>query len=368
MSKTVHVNLGDRSYDIAVGRGMSAGQSIAGQGASAVLLVTDSNVGPLHGDRVEAQLAGQGLQVHRAAIPAGESSKSLAVFGNVLQQAVEAGLDRRSAVVALGGGVVGDLAGFVAATLYRGVPLIQVPTTLLAMVDSSVGGKTAINLPQGKNLVGSFYQPREVAADLDTLATLPEREYLSGLAEVVKYGVIWDEAFFRELESLAGKLRERDPDALEEVVARCCEIKAEVVAMDEHESGVRAVLNFGHTLAHALEQVAGYGTWLHGEAVAVGMSYAARVSVREKGLDAAAARRLDALLCACGLPAALDARGAAPPWQTVRDGMRTDKKQRGGVPRFVLAEGLGQVVFDCRIDEPILQAVYADMLQECAGD
>jgi len=354
----VHVNLGERSYDIHIGRGLPVGECLADRPETRVLVVTDSNVGPLHAERVRNELAGRGLIPSVVTVPAGEASKSVRSLERLYAEAIRAGLDRTSAVVALGGGVVGDLAGFAAATLYRGIRLIQVPTSLLAMVDSSVGGKTAVNLPQGKNLVGAFYQPVEVVVDLDTLATLPEREYVSGLAEVVKYGIIWDAAFFRDLEAQGDALRSRRPDSLGGIVGRCCEVKAEVVALDERESGMRAVLNFGHTLAHALEQGAGYGAWLHGEAVAVGIEYAMQLSVRERGLAEEAAARVRRLLESLGLPTAPDARAPAPAWEDIRAGMATDKKNRGGVPRFVLAEQVGNVVFGCDVAEPTLRDVY----------
>jgi 3-dehydroquinate synthase len=233
------------------------------------------------------------------------------------------------------------------------------------MVDSSVGGKTAINLPEGKNLVGVFHQPIEVTADLTSLKTLHDREYLSGLAEVVKYGVIWDPGLFRKLEQNAGKLVERDMDLLEEVITRCCEIKAEVVAIDEKEAGIRAVLNFGHTFGHALEKVSGYGRWLHGEAVAVGMVYEGRVSVGEKGFPEDEFERLRSLLCELKLPVSLgdrlSGRGA---WKRIRDAMRSDKKTKASVPRFVLAERLGSVVFGCEVDEKTLEQSFAAVAAE----
>jgi 3-dehydroquinate synthase len=272
-------------------------------------------------------------------------------------KALSVGFDRRSVIVALGGGVVGDLAGFVAGTLLRGVRFIQVPTTLLAMVDSSVGGKTGVNLPQGKNLVGVFHQPVEVVADLDTLKTLPEREYLSGLAEVIKYGVIRDAAFFERLEARLDRLRARDADELEEVVARCCEIKAAVVSSDERETGERAILNFGHTLAHALENVGGYSRWLHGEAVAIGMAFAARLSEQQAGLPAADRQRIEAMLAALRLPVRVDQMA----WEAVRHAMQLDKKVWRRLPRFALAERLGHAVFGREVPEEILIQTFKDI-------
>lgn len=359
----VHVNLDERSYDIQVGCDLPVGDTLAGKASGRVLIVTDSNVGPKHAQRISDSLRARGFDPVVATVPAGEETKRLEVVGSLYDEALKAGLDRASAIVALGGGMVGDLAGFVAATLFRGIRLVQVPTSLLAMVDSSVGGKTAVNLPQGKNLAGSFYQPVEVVADLNTLQTLPDREYASGLAEVVKYGIIWDEAFFRDLEGYCEALRTRDLAVLEEVVARCCEIKAEVVAMDERESGVRAVLNFGHTLAHALELASGYGAWLHGEAVAVGMQYAAKVSSVEKGLPSDVMGRIRALIEGLDLPIRPDAKGTAPSWEEIRTVMATDKKTRDGIPHFVLAEGLGSVVSGCQVGEDTLQDCYKTLCQ-----
>jgi 3-dehydroquinate synthase len=272
---------------------------------------------------------------------------------------VAAGLDRRGVVVALGGGVVGDLAGFLAATWLRGVRLVQAPTTLLAMVDSSVGGKTGINLPQGKNLVGAFYQPVEVDIDLRTLATLPEREYRSGLAEVVKYGVIRDAGLFADLEAGADRLMARDVTLLADIVARCCRIKADVVAGDETESGPRAILNFGHTLGHALETVRGYGTWAHGEAVAAGMAYAGEVSIRRCGFPSDDNRRLRRLLERLGLPVDWRAGGdTATDWAAMHAAMARDKKTQAGVVRFVLARRIGEAAFGCEVGADMLEDAF----------
>lgn len=357
MSRIVHVDLDERSYDIHIGAGcdIASLRQAAGQRA---LIVSDEKVDPLYGARGEALLTQYGLKVQRAVVPAGEATKDLKYVQQLYDRAVEAGLDRKSYLVALGGGMVGDLVGFVAATYLRGIRFVQVPTTLLAMVDSSVGGKTGVNLKAGKNLVGAFYQPIEVVADLSTLKTLTDREYLSGLAEVVKYGVIWDAALFRKLEEQVAALRRRDLDMLEPIVARCCEIKAEVVAVDERDSGVRAILNFGHTLGHALELVADYNRWLHGEAVSMGMVYAAELSHREKGFPAEDCRRLSRLLEALGLPIRPGANGFGGDWAALRAAMSTDKKAQLSVPRFVLAQKLGSVVYDHEVDEATLAAAF----------
>ncbi|MBM4142905.1 MAG: 3-dehydroquinate synthase [Lentisphaerae bacterium] len=359
MARVVHVDLGERGYAIRIGRDITPGETLDARAARRVLLVSDSNVEPLYGERCRRALAGRGQETVTAVVKAGEDSKSIENVKSLCEKAAAAGLDRSCAVLALGGGMVGDLAGFAAAVFLRGVKLVQAPTSLLAMVDSSVGGKTAINLSAGKNLVGAFHQPVEVTADLDVLATLPEREYVSGLAEVVKYGIIWDAVLFETLEKQAEAVLKRDASLLEDIVARCCAIKAEIVAMDEHENGVRSILNFGHTLGHAIETVAGYGRLLHGEAVALGAAYAARVSRAEKGLPEEAARRIVGLLERFGLPASLNAAGlGAASWEPVRRAMAADKKTRGGLPRFVLAESVGSVVFGCEVGEETLAKAF----------
>jgi 3-dehydroquinate synthase len=356
--RTVSVKLGERSYPINMGRTIDTVLQAPGKGTAA-LVVSDTNVAPRYLDGCRARLTELGYLVESTVIPAGEQSKCLEQADRLYTAAVAAGLDRHSTIVALGGGVVGDLAGFVAGTFLRGVRFVQAPTTLLAMVDSSVGGKTGINLAQGKNLVGVFCQPVEVAMALDTLTTLSDREYRSGLAEVIKYGIIWDATFFDLLERETPRLLARDSGLLMDVVARSCEIKAEIVGIDERELGVRAVLNFGHTLGHAVENAVGYGTLLHGEAVAIGMVFAARLSTLLRGLPEAECDRIVALIQRVGLPvAAAGAVAEQLAWPTVRHAMATDKKAQGRVPRFVLAERLGAVVFNCEVDEECLATVY----------
>ena len=358
MSRTVRVELGERGYDILIGQGVPVGGALAGASGVAALIVSDSNVAPLYGEWCAARLHDQGVASTLVEVPAGEASKGLSCVQTLYDKALAAGLDRAAVLVALGGGMVGDLTGFVAATYLRGIRLVQVPTTLLAMVDSSVGGKTAVNLPQGKNLVGAFHQPIEVAADLSVLATLPDREYRSGLAEMVKYGVIWDAPLFERIEREVESLLARDPACLEDVVARCCEIKADVVALDERDAGVRAILNFGHTLGHAVETVSGYGTWLHGEAVAIGMAYAARLSVTEKGLSGAECDRLIGLLERIGLPV----RPGALSWEQVSSAMAADKKARAREPLFVLADRIGSVVFGHAVEASVLASAFEAVL------
>jgi 3-dehydroquinate synthase len=360
MARTVHVDLDERGYDIHIGRGLDSVLALTGSGGS-VLLVSDSNVDPLYGDSCAATLGARGFDVVRAMVPAGETSKSLDCVKGLFDKALEGRLDRSATVVALGGGVVGDLSGFVAGTYLRGVKFLQLPTSLLAMVDSSVGGKTGVNLEQGKNLVGVFYQPLEVAIDLDTLQSLPEREYLSGMAEIVKYGVIWDAEFFGQLDAQLPQLLARDPDVLEAVIARCCEIKAEVVSRDERDSGMRAILNFGHTLGHAIENVSGYGELLHGEAVAIGMVYACELSVQLKGLDRSECDRVKQLLKQLGVPVDRSPLSESVTWSALRDAMASDKKAHAAIPTFVLATRMGSVLFDCDVPETVLKATFESL-------
>ena len=270
--------------------------------------------------------------------------------------------NRSTCLIALGGGVVGDLCGFVAATFQRGVDFVQIPTTLLAQVDSSVGGKTAVNHPQGKNMIGAFHQPVAVLADTATLGTLPSREYAAGLAEVVKYGVIEDAAFFEFLEQHSDDLLAKDGAVLSQVILRCCAIKAEVVSADERESGRRAILNYGHTFGHGIEKLCGYGQWLHGEAVAIGMVMAARLSVAVAGLDESVVMRLTALLRRLGLPTALDqASRKVATIEAMMDVMGLDKKVVDGRLRFIVASQLGQV----QVRDDIDAAVVREVLAQC---
>jgi 3-dehydroquinate synthase len=358
MARTVRLDLGLRSYDILIGSGLLphlgdvCPSAVKGRSC---LLVTDATVAALYGDACAQALARMDCQVGRAIVPAGEASKDSRWLFHLYDKGVEQGLDRRSFVVALGGGVVGDLAGFMAASFLRGLALVQVPTTLLAMVDSAVGGKTGINLPQGKNLVGAFHQPALVVCDLDVLKTLPRRELVAGLAEVIKYGVIKDPELIRLIEHETDRILAGDPAVLETIVARSCEIKAEVVGHDEREeSGLRAILNFGHTIGHAIEAVSGYGQYLHGEAIAIGMAYAARLSVAQRGLHHRDCDRLIHLLAKVGLPVDVPAY----PWQQIRRAVGVDKKNAGGKPRFVLVDRLGAVASGCEVDEEVLQQTW----------
>ena len=309
-------------------------------GTQHAVLITDSNVRPLYADTVADSLREAGLRVDVLVIEPGESSKSLDVAGQLWNDLLTTGADRSSLVIAVGGGVVGDLAGFVASTYARGIRFLQVPTTLLAQVDSSVGGKVGINLPSAKNMVGAFWQPTGVICDTRTLSSLPDREFSAGLAEVVKYGVILDESFFAELEDNADAIWSREAAILRRVVARCCQLKAEVVGQDEREtSGLRAVLNYGHTFCHAIESLTGYGQFLHGEAVSIGMLCASRLAVSMGRIDAELTDRQRQLLTRFHLPVEMP---SLDPAQMI-EAMQHDKKSQHGHLRFVLPCRLGKV-------------------------
>jgi 3-dehydroquinate synthase len=358
--QTVRVALGARSYPIHIGRGLlQRADLVAPLLRRRAAVVTNTTVAALYLDRLAAALESAGIACVRIVVPDGEDHKDWATLNSVFDALIAQRCDRQTTIFALGGGVIGDLAGFAAATYQRGVPFIQVPTTLLAQVDSSVGGKTAINHPRGKNMIGAFYQPLAVLADMDTLVTLPERELRAGLAEVVKHGAIRDADFFAWLEASADRLSARDPDALAHAVKRSVEIKAEVVALDEREADVRALLNFGHTFGHAIEAGMGYGAWLHGEGVAAGMVMAADLSVRMGLLDAPASARLKALLARLGLPVA----GPALSADRYLELMSIDKKVQAGRIRFVLLQQLGAATLASDVPPPLLNATLA----ACAG-
>ena len=356
--RIVKVSLGNRSYDIKIGTGLIAriGRECARLGLGRrCLIISDRNVAPRYGKAARVALASAGFATGLVTIPAGETSKSLKVLESCYNQLAAQGLERKSFIVALGGGVVGDLAGFVAATYLRGVPFMQVPTTLLAQVDSSVGGKVGMNLKAGKNLVGAFHQPRLVLCDLATLASLPMREYRAGLAEVIKYAIIYDARLFGQLERDLPKLLRRDPRTLAAVVARCCEIKADVVRQDETESGLRAILNFGHTIGHALEAISHYGKYLHGEAIAIGQVVAAKLSAQVLGLPASEVERIERLFGRAGLPTQLNL--SAPDKRKLLLAMKLDKKVSSGEIKFVLARRIGAAEFGNRVPAAILNGV-----------
>ena len=350
--RLIHVALGARSYPIHIGSGLLPRLGVECRAVALgtrCAVITDSHVAPRFAPPALASLRNAGFDPMLVTIPAGETSKSLRVVHHCYDQLAGHRLERKSFVVALGGGVVGDLAGFVAATYLRGLAFVQVPTTLLAQVDSSVGGKVGVNLKAGKNLVGAFHQPRFVLCDLDTLKTLPAREYRSGLAEVIKYGIIYDEALFRKLERQMPKLLHLDRAALTAIVARCCEIKAEVVAKDETETGQRAILNFGHTIGHAIEAISGYNRFLHGEAISIGQVAAARLSVQCSGLSSAAVGRIRRLFEAAGLPTTI--RLSSSQRTRLFNSMKLDKKVNAGEITFVLAEQIGRVRWGQRVPE-----------------
>lgn len=358
--RIVNVPLGTRSYKIEIGPGL-----LSGLGAhcaqlklgSRCAVISDRNVAPQFAKKVQASLKKAGFESVLVTVPAGETAKSLKVVEQCYDALAKHRLERKSFIVALGGGVVGDLAGFVAATYLRGVAFVQVPTTLLAQVDSSVGGKVGVNLKSGKNLVGAFHQPRGVLCDLDSLRTLPVREFRAGLAEVIKYGIIYDAALFERLERDLVKLLKREAKTLEEVIARCCEIKADVVGQDETESGLRAILNFGHTIGHAIENISGYGKYLHGEAISIGQVAAAILSAELTGLPESDVVRIAALFQAAGLPT--DIRLTAAQRKKLFAAMRLDKKVSAGEIKFVLAKKIGEVVWGQKVPD----AAVSDALE-----
>jgi len=354
--ETVSIPLADRSYPILIAGGLLDHPTSFDElpTAGAALIVTNTVVEPLYAARLQAALRDRFRQVHLVVLPDGEATKTWETLNLIFDALLTHACDRRTVLFALGGGVVGDMTGFAAASFMRGVPFVQVPTTLLAQVDSSVGGKTAINHPLGKNMIGAFYQPLKVVCDLHTLRTLPARELSAGLAEVIKYGPIADMAFFDWIEAHIDALRACDPASLAHAVRRSCEIKAGVVGQDERESGLRAILNFGHTFGHAIEAGMGYGQWLHGEAVGCGMVMAARLSQALGLVDAALSERLVRLIAAAGLPVVgpvlpVTARDPGAGGATTNAArylalMRVDKKALDGNIKFVLIDGPGRAV------------------------
>ncbi len=353
--KNVRIALGERSYDVGIGAGLLQGAAVwpTLPKGTAALIVTNTTVGPLYAAAVAERLKQSYRRVESLVLPDGEAHKDWPTLNLIFDHLLANGFDRKTVLFALGGGVVGDMTGFAAATYMRGVPFVQIPTTLLAQVDSSVGGKTAINHPQGKNMIGAFYQPELVLCDLSSLGTLPSREVAAGLAEVIKYGPIYDEAFLVWLEANIERLVAREPEALAHAVARCCEIKAAVVGADEREAGLRAILNFGHTFGHAIEAGLGFGVWLHGEAVAAGMVMAAELSERLGLMPTGFRLRLEKLILRAGLPVRGPRLGSAEYLQH----MRVDKKAEAGAIRFVLIHGLGHAVVQPAPDELVAEVV-----------
>jgi 3-dehydroquinate synthase len=342
--RAVDVPLGNRSYPIFIGQkilselGVQCARLKLGRRCA---VISDTNVARRYAKPALASLKAADFDPILLTVPPGETSKSLTTVQRCYDQLARHRLERKSFIVALGGGVVGDLAGFVAATYLRGIPFVQAPTSLLAQVDSSVGGKVGVNLKAGKNLVGAFHQPRFVLCDLAALATLSEREFRAGLAEVIKYGIIYDAGLFAQLERDLPRVLKRDTELLDGIVARCCQIKAEVVQQDETETGLRAILNFGHTIGHAIEAISGYGKYLHGEAISIGQVAAAKLSVKALGLPSADAERIERLFARAGLPTAIKLPAAR--LRKLIDAMRLDKKVSGGEIKFVLARQIGDV-------------------------
>lgn len=358
--ETIAVSLGDRSYSIYVGTGIlgSLGRLCRQKDLSRrALILTNPAISTLYGEPTRASLEEAGFETAIIQVPDGEGEKSLERASELYRMLLRHRMDRRSPLFALGGGVIGDLGGFVAATFMRGIPFIQVPTSLVAQVDASVGGKVAVNLPEGKNLVGAFYQPLFVLADVALLRTLPERELKAGLAEVIKYGIIADPELFRYLEVNLEAILARDPEVLTRIVLASCRIKARVVGQDEREEGQRAILNFGHTVGHAIEALTHYDRFRHGEAVAIGMVAAARLSLKRGLCQEEDLRRIRDLLVRAGLPTALP----VPPGEILK-ALFFDKKVREAVPRLVLTKGIGHVtvspVEDLKELEEVLASLY----------
>lgn len=357
--QSLSVNLGERSYPIHIGAGLleQAGDLLRQAGLRGkIAVVTNPTVAQLYLDSLDEVLRQAGFEVAPIVVPEGEEHKNLKSLAAIYDRLVGERLERKACIIALGGGVIGDLAGFAAATYLRGVPYVQVPTTLLAQVDSSVGGKTAVNHENGKNLIGAFYQPKLVLIDIAVLRSLPRRELMAGLAEVIKYGIIEDAALFSLLEQSIDKIISLNEEMLTRIVATSCSIKARVVEADEREDDYRAVLNFGHTIGHALEAATGYRKFLHGEAVGVGMVKAAALSVNQRFCDAASLKRVTALVQKAGLPVEIPSE-ITP--QSLIQAMEIDKKVAGGKIKFIMCEGIGKTRFHWLAPDEILRGLGA---------
>lgn len=340
----IRVELGERSYAIIVDENVlkDLGKTLSKfEFSPKTAVISNHTIFDIYGDAVCSSLREAGFEVSEVIIPDGEEYKTTGTMQDIWGGLLKAKLDRKSTIVALGGGVIGDMAGFAASTYMRGIDFIQVPTTLLAQVDSSVGGKTGVNHELGKNMIGTFWQPRLVMIDIKTLSTLPGREFVSGMAEVIKYGVIWDEEFFRYLEDNREKILALDPVCIKHIIRRSCEIKADVVSRDEREGGIRAILNYGHTIGHAVETVTGYTEWLHGEAVAIGMYVEAALARVLGVLDDASVERIKKLITSYGLPAEMPT--SAGGFSSMLESMLLDKKTVSGAITFILPERIGSV-------------------------
>ena len=361
IDQAVTIELAERSYGILIGDGLlaDAASYVGLPRASAALIVSNTTVAPLYVEALRAALVGRYAQIHELRLPDGEEHKNWQTLQLIFDSLLSNACDRKTTIFALGGGVVGDMTGFAAASYMRGVPFVQVPTTLLAQVDSSVGGKTAINHPLGKNMIGAFYQPQLVVCDLAVLDTLPGREFSAGLAEVIKYGPISDMAFFDWLERNMEALIAHDRDALAHAVRRSCEIKAWVVGQDEKETGLRAILNFGHTFGHAIEAGMGYGVWLHGEGVGAGMVMAAELSRRLGLVDGEFVARLNLLIQRAGLPTKGPILDAADNAGRYLELMRIDKKSEAGEIRFVVIDGPGKAALRAAPDSLVREVIDA---------
>lgn len=348
------VNLAERSYPISIGSGLlnQPDMFVPFISGKRVMVISNETVAPLYLAQIRKVLTN--YQVDELIIPDGESHKTLASFELIMSALLKGKHGRDTTLIALGGGVIGDLVGFAASCYQRGVPFIQVPTTLLSQVDSSVGGKTAVNHPLGKNMIGAFYQPKAVIIDIDCLNSLPAKEFAAGMAEVIKYGVMWDAEFFSWLETHHDEIRNKNAKALTHIIHQCCSIKADVVSQDETETGVRALLNLGHTFGHAIEAEQGYGVWLHGEAVATGIVQAAETSLRMNLIDVNQLNRIKALLAETDLPV----KGPSDmTYEQYIDHMQRDKKAKAGLVRLVLPIGIGKAELFSDVDASILQDV-----------
>ena len=357
----VSIDLAERSYPIVIGAGLLGNPASYQQlpQATTALIVSNSTVAPLYARQLTQALHKQFFRIFHVTLPDGEAHKDWPTLQLIFDALLQNGCDRKTVLFALGGGVVGDMTGFAAASYMRGVPFVQVPTTLLAQVDSSVGGKTAINHPLGKNMIGAFYQPKLVVCDLDALKTLPAREMSAGLAEIIKYGPIVDMAFFDWIEANIDLLRAGDPAALAHAVQRSCEIKADVVGQDEREAGLRAILNFGHTFGHAIESGLGYGAWLHGEGVGCGMVMAAQLSQRLGLVDTAFVERLKTLIQRAGLPVTAPVLSTTDNAGRYLELMRVDKKSEAGEIRFIVIDGPGKAALRTAPDALVREVIDA---------
>ena len=361
---TVQVELGNRSYPIIIGNGIlqEVGSSLRQFNfSSPIALVSNTTVFPLYGAAVSRSLSASGLTCTEIILPDGEEYKTLPHAERILDALLQARLDRKSAIVALGGGVIGDLAGFAASVYMRGIDFIQIPTTLLAQVDSSVGGKTGVNHARGKNMIGTFWQPRLVWIDIDTLVSLPRREFVAGTAEIIKYGIIWDRGLFDFLENFADDVLRLDRNPLRHIIFRSCEIKAEVVRRDEREGGLRAILNFGHTIGHALETATGYTAFLHGEAVAIGMYIEAEIARLMGLIYQDEVLRIRRLISTYGLPSAIPRNIDL---EMFFASMKLDKKAVSGAIRFILPDRIGSVTLQGSVPESVIRKAVEQAMEQ----